>query len=74
MSIFIIVKDININIYNINEYIRLQVYLFDKNNIIKIKRKFYIVDDFAIKAFIDIDIIKLKDIGLDIKMLKCVSD
>ena len=29
-----IIKDINVNIHNVNEYIRLQMYLFDKNNII----------------------------------------
>ena len=38
MLIFIIMKKINVNIYNINEYIKLQIYLFDKNNIIKIKK------------------------------------
>ena len=34
---------------------------------IKIKRKFYIVDDFVVKAFVDINIIKSKSIILDIK-------
>ena len=42
------------------------MYLFDKNDIIKIKKKFHIVDDLAVKALIDIDIIKSKDIILDI--------
>lgn len=53
--------------HNVNEYVKLQIYLFNKNNIIKIKRKFYIVDDFIIKALIDINIIKSKDIIFDIK-------
>ena len=67
MSIFIIIKNIKINMHNVNEYVKLQIYLFNKNNIIKIKRKFYIVDDFIIKALIDINIIKSKDIIFDIK-------
>ena len=53
--------------YDVNEYVKLQIYLFNKNNIIKIKRKFYIVNDFVIKAFVDINIIKSKNIILDIK-------
>ena len=53
--------------YNANEYIRLQIYLFDKNGIAKIKREFYIVDDLAIKALVDINIMKSKDMILDIK-------
>ena len=52
--------------HNANEYIRLQIYLFNKNNIIKIEIFFYIVDDLAVKALIDIDIIKSKDMILDI--------
>ena len=62
-----IVKDIDVNMYNVNEYIRLQMYLFDKNDTIKIKREFHIVDDLAIKALIDINIMKSKDMILDIK-------
>ena len=62
-----IIKDIIVNIHNVNEYIRLQMYLSDKNNIIKIKQEFYIVDNLAAKALIDIDIIKSKDMILDIK-------
>ena len=53
--------------HNANEYVKLQIYLFDKNDIIKIKREFYIVDDLVVKALIDINIIKSKDIILDIK-------
>ena len=43
------------------------MYLFDKNDIIKIKKEFYIVDNLTIKALIDINIIKSKSIILDIK-------
>ena len=53
--------------YNVSEYIKLQMYLFDKNDIINIKKKIYIVDNLVIKALIDINIIKSKDIILDIK-------
>ena len=67
MSTFIIVKDINVNMYDANEYIRLQMYLFNKNGIVRVEKEFYIVDDFAIKALIDIDIMKPKDMILDIK-------
>ena len=67
-------RDIDVNIYNINEYIKLQIYLLDKNDIIKIKREFYIVDDFIVKALIDINIIKLKNIILDIKKNVIIID
>ena len=53
--------------HNASEYIRLQIYLFNKNDIAKVKREFYIVDDLVIKALIDINIIKSKNIILDIK-------
>ena len=74
MSTLITVKDINVNMYNINEYIRLQMYLFDKNDIIKIKKEFYIVDDLIIKALVDINIIKSKDMILDIKKNVIIID
>ena len=67
ISTFIIIKGINIDMHNINEYVKLQIYLFDKNDIIKVKKEFYIVDDLAIKAFIDIDIIKPENMIFDIK-------
>ena len=66
MSTFIIVKGIDVNMHDINEYIRLQMYLSNKNDIAKIKREFHIVDDLIIKALIDINIIKSKNIILDI--------
>ena len=67
-------RDININIYNVNEYVKLQMYLFDKNDITKIKKEFYIVDDLAVKALIDINIIKSKDMILDIKKNVMIID
>ena len=67
ISTLIIMRDININMHNANEYVKLQMYLSDKNDIVKIKKEFYIVDNFAVKALIDIDIIKSKDIIFDIK-------
>ena len=60
-------RDIDVNMHNINKYIKLQMYLSDKNNIIKIKREFHIVENLAIKTLVDINIIKPKDIILDIK-------
>ena len=66
MSTFIIVKGIDVNIHNVNEYVRLQMYLSDKNDITKIEREFYIVDNLAVKALVDIDIMKSKGMILDI--------
>ena len=54
----IIVRGLNINIYNISEYIRLYIYFLDKNDIILIKREFYIIENLIIKALININIIK----------------
>ena len=62
-----IVKEIDVNMYDVSEYIRLQMYLLDKNGIIRIKKEFHIVDDLAAKALVDIDIMKSKDIILDIR-------
>ena len=68
MLLFIIIKKLDINIYNINEYINIEIYLLNKNsiNIILIKREFYIVDNLIIKIFIDIDILKFEKIVFDI--------
>ena len=74
MSTLIKIKDININIYNVKEYIRLQIYLSNKNGIIKIEKEFYIVDDLAIKALVDIDIIKPKNIIFDIEKNVIIID
>ena len=45
----------------------MQIYLFDKNDIIKVKKEFHIVDNLVIKTFVDINIIKSKDMVFDIK-------
>ena len=60
--------------HNVNEYIKLQIYVFNKNDIIKVKREFYIVDDLVIKTFIDINIMKSKDIILDIEKNVIIID
>ena len=69
-----IIKDIDVNMHNVYEYVKLQIYLFDKNNIVKIKKEFYIVDNLVIKAFIDIDIMKSKDMIFDIKKNVMIID
>ena len=71
-----IVKDIDVNMHDVSEYIKLQIYLFDKNgnNIIRIKKEFYIVDDLAVKALIDINIIKSENMILDIKKNVIIID
>ena len=69
-----IVKGIDVNMYDVSEYVRLQMYLFDKNDIVRVKKKFHIVDDLAIKALIGIDIIKSKDMILDIKKNVIIID
>ena len=66
ISTFIIMRGIDVNMHNINEYIRLQMYLSNKNDIAKIEREFYIVDNLAVKALTNINIIKPKNIILDI--------
>ena len=61
-------RGLNINIYIISEYINLEIYLLNKNNIniILIKREFYIVDNLIIKIFIDIDILKPEELIFNI--------
>ena len=67
MLISITIKDIEIKRYKVNECIKIKIYLFNKNNnFILIKREFYIIDNLTIKALINIDIIKSKDIILNL--------
>ena len=61
-----IIKDIESRKYNISEYIKLKMYLLDKNNTTIIERELYIVDNLIIKVLIDIDIIKLERIVVDL--------
>ena len=60
--------------YDVNEYVKLQMYLSDKNDIAKIEKEFHIVDDLAVKALIDIDIIKPKDMVFDIEKNVIIID
>ena len=61
-------RGLDINIYNINEYINLEIYLPNRNNIniILIKREFYIIDNLIAKVFIGTDILKPEEIIFDI--------
>ena len=74
MSILITMKDIDVNIHNVNEYIKLQMYLFNKNDIVKVKKEFHIVDDLIIKTLIDINIMKSKDMIFDIEKNVMIID
>ena len=61
------IKEINSNKYEISEYIRIKIYLSNKNKItILIEREFYVIDNLIIKTLIEINIIKLKEIILDL--------
>ena len=67
ISILIIIKEINSNKYEVSEYIKIKIYFFNKNKIIiLIEREFYIIDNLTIKTLIEIDIIKSKEIILDL--------
>ena len=66
MLLFIIIKGLNINIYNINEYINFEIYILGEKGIILIKREFYIVDNLTIKVFININILKPEKIILNV--------
>ena len=63
---FMTVKDIENNRYNISQYIKLKIYLFEKNITILIKREFYIVEDLTVKVLIGIDIIKPEAMTVDL--------
>ena len=69
-----IIKGININMHNVNEYIRLQIYLSNKNSIARIKKEFYIVDDLIVKVLVDINIIKSKGMIFDIEKNVIIID
>ena len=67
ISTLITIKEINNNKYEISEYIRIKMYLFDKNKIIAlIEREFYVIDNLIVKTLIEIDIMKSKEIILDL--------
>ena len=68
MALLMTVRGLSTNTYNTSEYIRIKIYLLDKNNynIALIKREFYIVDNLTAKTLIDINIIKLEGIVLNV--------
>lgn len=43
------------------------MFFFNKNNIILIKRKFYIINNLTIKIFVNINIIKSENIIFDMR-------
>ena len=68
ISTLITIKEINNNKYEISEYIKIKIYLSNKNKIIVlIEREFYIIDNLTTKTLIEIDIIKSKEIVLDLQ-------
>ena len=67
ISILIIVKDIESRKHNISEYVKLKIYLLDKNSTAVIERELHIVDNLTVKALIDIDIIKPERIVVDLR-------
>ena len=61
------IRDLNINYHDISEYARLFIYLFNNKDIDLIIREIYIINNLNVKIFLDVDIIKLKDIMLNLK-------
>ena len=69
ISTLITIKEINNNKYEISEYIKIKIYLSNKNKIIiLIKKEFYVIDNLIAKTLIEINIIKLKEIILDLQV------
>ena len=66
MSIFMIVKGIESRKHNASEYVKLKMYLLDKNGTAVIERELHIVDNLTVRALIDIDIMKLERIVVDL--------
>ena len=67
ISTSIIIKEIKNKRYEVNKYIRIKIYLSNKNSLIAlIKREFYIINNLTAKALININIMKSKDIVIDL--------
>ena len=70
MKILIIIKNVKLTLYFINNYYLFNLYILKIFNLKKtidyIQRKIYIVDNFKIKIFIKIDIFESKCIRIDI--------
>lgn len=64
---FITIRDINSKKHSTNKYVKLKLYLLEKNEIALIKRELYIVDKLTIKALIEINIMKLEGIIVDLR-------
>ena len=68
ISTSITVKEIKNKRHEASKYIRIKIYLSNKNSLIAlIEREFYIVNSLTIKALININIIKLKDIVINLQ-------
>ena len=64
----ITIKGINNNKHEVSEYIRIKMYLSNKNKMIAlIEREFHVIDNLIVKALIEIDIMKSKEIILDLQ-------
>ena len=65
--LFIRVCDIDIKKYKIYDYTIISVYILSSDGkVVLIRREIYIIDNLSTKALIEINIIKSKDIILDI--------
>ncbi len=53
--------------YNTNKYTVVSIYILSKDGVILITRELYIVNNLLTKVFISVDIIKSKDIIIDIR-------
>ena len=61
------IRELNTREHDACEYIIIFMYIFNKSdNVVLIRREIHIIDNFLIKTFIDIDIIKSKIIVFDI--------
>ena len=66
-TLLIKIRNLNIEEYNICEYIIIFIYILYENDIIiLIRRKIYIVNNLFVKSLINIDIIKSKNIIFNI--------
>ena len=66
MLTLIIIYNLDINQHNISEYIYIFIYLFESKDMKFISREMHIINNLNIKIFIKIDIMKFKDIMLDL--------
>ena len=67
ISISITIKGIGDKKYNVSEYVRLKMWLLGGTATTLIERELYIINNLTIKALINIDIIKLKEITINLE-------